>query len=216
MTRRGSCFSSPRSVPVNASPPQPPSSLPLPQPAPAPACTASGGTAVPRRGRDGGGGRWLFFRRSGWRRLRAGSPVFSGGPSGSGAWPGPWVLATWSWSGQFRIGGSVDSHNAAGRLAAIPGVRIGPRSAVSSTTSSPSLCPPPPQRPQRETPSARTVLRKRRILSRNRRSCLHIPNAVSASALDDSPRFRPGRSARVPPMDHPTYLASRTRARARA
>jgi hypothetical protein len=164
-----------------------------------------------------------FSQRPRWgRRTLAVLPAFRRTPT-----PGrpPDVLLGVFWSGPgpgyWSVpdgAGSADITRPRGTCGGDPGawVRVDPCSAVSSTTSNPSPCPPLPQRPRRETPSARTVLRKRRILSRNRRSCLHIPNAVSASALDDSPRFRPGRSARVPPMDHPTYLASRTRARARA
>jgi hypothetical protein len=143
-------------------------------------------TTVSRRGRDGGGGRWLLFRRFGWHRLRAGRRMFFWGSPGPGLVPG---------ADQFGMGrGQPTLHGRGERAPAIPG-----RGCAS-----------------RETPSARTVLRKRRILSRNRRSRLHIPTAVSASALDDSPRFRPGRSARVPSGDHPAYLASRMRALARA
>jgi hypothetical protein len=106
---------------------------------------------VSRGGRDGGGGRWLFFRF-----LMAPTPgrqpaTIWGGSSGSR------MLAS-SGSG----GGQSNTHTTAERLAAIPGprVRVDPSSAVSSTTCNPSPRPPLPRRPQRETPSIRAKCRQ--------------------------------------------------------
>lgn len=88
MTWRGSCFSSPRSVPVNASPPQPPTRLPLPQPAPARLALR----AEERLFHAGDAERaetLLLFPPPGRRRLRVGSRTFLGGSSGPGLIVGP-------------------------------------------------------------------------------------------------------------------------------